>query len=62
MLTKDDEDLFIRLIRHANVLANNRKPIIVFVSSEGSVVPLLEETSGENHLFKTVEVLDVSDG
>ena len=43
-LLAEDEGLFIRLIRYTKTLANERKLIIVFVSSEGySVVPLFED-------------------
>ena len=61
LLAKWDEAVFARLLVHAKVLANNNILSIVFVSSEGSVLPLLKDSSGNNRSNKIVEVLDISD-
>ena len=50
----------ISLLDYAKVLANDKKLKIVLVSSGGSVMPLLEDTSGTNRSIKTIEVLDIS--
>ena len=46
---------------HAKVLANNNILSIVFVSSEGSVLPLLKDSSGNNRSTKIAQILDISD-
>lgn len=61
LLAKFNDTLFSRLLVHAKILANENKLSIVFVSSEGSVMPLLEDCSRANRSLKVVEVLDISD-
>lgn len=58
-LLAKDEDLFIRLMRHAKVLVNDWKLIIVSVSSEEPIVCLLEEGSEVNRSLKTIKVFDI---
>ena len=61
ILAKHDEKVFNRLLIHAKILANDNKLSIVFISSEGSVLPLLEDSSGSNCALKVLEILDISD-
>ena len=62
LFAKWDEAVFARLLIHAKVLANNLANnnilSIVFVSSEGSVLPLLKDSSGNNCFNKIAEILD----
>ena len=48
LLAAEDEDAFLRLVSYAKEFANNRLMHIVLVSSKGSVIPLLNKTSGIN--------------
>ena len=61
LLAKRNKMLFIDLVDRAKHLANSRTLKIIFVSSEGSVIPLVKATSSKSRLADTVEVLDVSD-
>ena len=55
-----DEDAFLRLVSYAKEFANNRLMHIILVSSEGSVIPLLNETSGINRSASLIEIGDIS--
>ena len=60
LLAKDDSDAFLRLIKMAKVYANNCILQIVFVSSEGEIMRLMEKTSSSTRATYVVEVVDVS--
>lgn len=49
------------MFAQAKVLANDCELVIVFVSSERSVVPVIQEMSGVNRCNKFFEVNDVDD-
>ena len=59
LLAKEDERSFIKLVDLAKRLANENRLRIIFVSSEGHVLSLLESTSS-NSRAEVVEVLDLS--
>ena len=61
LLTKYNRDLFVRILVQAKILANDGDLTTVFVSSEGAVVPLIQETSGVSRCNKFFEVGDVDD-
>ena len=61
LIAKHNERLFSSLITHAKVMANMNTLCIVFVSSEGSIMPLLKSASGVNRATKIVEVDDIPD-
>ena len=61
LIAKYDKQLFSSLITHAKIMANMNTLSIVFVSSEGSVMPLLKSVSGVNRATKIVEVNDIQD-
>ena len=50
LLTKHDPELFLWLISHANIFANQLIARFVFISSEGSIMPILKSTSAMNRL------------
>ena len=60
LLAKRNKTMFIDLIDRAKFLANSHSLRIVLVSSEGSVLPLVMETSSRSRLADTVEVVDIS--
>ena len=60
VLAKHDPNLFTTLITLAKVLANNNELKIVFISSEGTVMSLLEDLSATNRAI-IYEVGDVND-
>ena len=61
ILAKRDEAVFAELLVCAKVLANDNTLSIVFVSSDGSVLPLMKDSSENNRSNKIEEVLDISD-
>ena len=60
LLAKDDKKLCCRLITLAKILANNKKLKVVLVSSEGTIMPLLEMLSAANRAL-VYEVEDIDD-
>ena len=48
LLAKIDPEAFIQLICHGKILANELVARIVFISSEGSIMPILKSTSAMN--------------
>ena len=62
VLAKHDPPLFNRLLVHTKVLANAKDLSIIFVSSEGLVLSLLEDSSKANRALKVLEILDISEG
>ena len=61
LLAKNDEKIMKHLISHAKILSNEKILRIVLISSEGSVVPLLGDSSHMNRSAKLMEVGDISD-
>ena len=61
LLAKHEEVLLQRLISHAKRLANASVLCIVFVSSEGSILPLVQEMSVASRCAKIFEVTDIDD-
>lgn len=61
LLAKHNVVLFSRLITQAKIMANSSTLSIVFVSSEGSIMPLLKNSSGMNRSTKIFEVDDISE-
>ena len=61
LLAKYDKNLFVRVLIQAKILANNGDLTIVFVSSEGAVAPVIQETSVVTRCNKFFEIGDVDD-
>ena len=61
LIAKCNKQLLISLITHAKFMANMNTLSIVFVSSEGSIMPLLKSVPGVNRATKIVEVNDIPD-
>ena len=61
LLAKNDEKFTRHLISHAKILSNEKILRIVLISSEGSVIPLLGDSSHMNRSAKLMEVGDISD-
>jgi len=61
LVAKQNPLLFSSLITQAKIMANRNILSIVFISSEGSVMPLLKNASGMNRSTKIVEVDDIPD-
>lgn len=62
LLSKTEKDTFIRLLIPAKALANEGILTIVLVSSEGSVVPVIQEVSAVSICTRFFEIVDVNDG
>ena len=61
ILAKYQKDLFIHLIHRTKVLSNTTILNIVFVSSEGSILPVVQELSAVGRCSKLFEVTDIED-
>jgi len=61
MLAKHEKGLFIHLVAHAKRMANAGILRVVFVSSEGSILPIVQKLSGISRCSKIFEITDVSD-
>ena len=61
MLAKYQKDLFINLINRAKVLANDDIMNVVFVSSEGSILPVVQSLSAVGRCSKLFEIMDIQD-
>ena len=61
MLAKQEKELFIRLVSHAKRLANANTVLVVFVSSEGSILPIMKSLSAVNRSTKPFDITDITD-
>lgn len=61
LLAKTNHEAFVHLVDRAKYFCNSNMMRIILVSSEGSVLPLLEKTSSASRNTSIVEVLDVAD-
>ena len=61
VLCKFEMELFMHLLSQAKELANAELITIVFVSSEGSIVPLVQQSSTSTRSIKLFEVTDIPD-
>jgi len=61
LLAKYNKELFIELLIQAKALANEGMLTIVLVSSEGSVIPIVQKLSGVSRCNKFFEITDVKD-
>ena len=61
VLAKRKEDLFVQLVYEAKVLANAEILTVVFVSSEGSILPVVQRLSEVSRSSKVLEVADIED-
>ena len=61
LLAKENKDMFVNLVNRAKYLANMDILRLVFVSSEGNVIPLIESTSANTRGAPVIEVVDISD-
>ena len=61
LIAKHNERLFSSLVTHAKAMANMNTLFIDFVSSKGSIMPLLKSASGVNRATKIIEVDDIPD-
>lgn len=52
---------FVSLVDQAKSLSNSDLLKVIFVSSEGIVIPLLEFTSSKTRAATTVEIVDIMD-
>lgn len=59
LLASENEKVFLQLVSYAKEFANNRLVHIVMVSSEGSVMPILNKTSAMNRSACLIEVNDI---
>ena len=59
LVATKDETAFLDLVDRAKFFANSGIIKLVFVSSEGSVVPLLGKTSSTSRLAHVLEILDI---
>ena len=60
LVVKYDEKLFGALVTQAKGLSNRGTLRVVFVSSDGSVIPLLQKYAAINRMDTIKEVLDIS--
>ena len=60
VLSKCKEDLFMQLVYEAKVSANAEILIVVFISSEGSILPVVQRLS-EVRSSKVLEVADIEE-
>jgi len=60
LVVKYDEKLFGALVTQAKGLSNRGMLRVVFVSSDGSVIPLLQKYAAINRMDTIEEVLDIS--
>ena len=61
VLAKFEENVFLHILQHAKELANGEVLTIVFVSSEGSILPLIQKSSTFSRSVKMFEVADIND-
>ena len=61
VLAKFEKDLFIHVLQHAKELANDELLTIAFVSSEGSILPVVQKSSTLSRCVKMLEVTDIPD-
>lgn len=61
LLAKHERKLFEHLVSHAKRIANDGVLCVVLVSSEGSILPLIQELSAASRCAKVFEVTDIDD-
>ena len=61
VLCKFESSLFNHLLYQAKELANAEVMTIVFVSSEGSIVPILQQSSTSSRSSKIIKIADIPD-
>ena len=61
MVAKEYPSAFVRLVDRAKYLSNQQSLHIIFVSNEGSVMPLISSTSSKSRAADVLEIVDVSD-
>ena len=61
IVAKFDDTLFTKLVVLAKKYSNENQLQIVFVSSEGHIIPLMQKTSSSSRAMSIVEVMDVCD-
>ena len=61
LLGKNNPEAFIHLVDRAKYLANRDTLRLILVSSEGSILPLLQQTSSTTREARVVEVADIPD-
>ena len=61
LLAKYGKELFGHLVAHAKAVANANILTVVFVSSEGSILPIVSSLSGISRCSKVFEIIDISD-
>lgn len=61
LLAKHEKDLFVHLVAHAKRAANAGFLTVVFVSSEGSILPIVQKLSGVSRCSKIYEITDICD-
>lgn len=59
LLAENNPDVFLRLISHAKIFVNQLIARIIFISSEGSIMPILKSTSAMNRSMTLIEVGDI---
>ena len=59
VLAKFENELFVHILQQAKELANAKVLTIVFVSSEGSILPVVQRSSTLSRCVKLFEVTDV---
>ena len=62
LIAKKDSHMFIDLVDRAKHLANSCTLQVVFVSSEGHVLPLLDKTFSTTRKAPMIEILDITNG
>jgi len=60
-LAKFEQELFIHTLQQAKDLANAEVLTVVFVSSEGSILPVVQRSSTFSQSVKLFKVTDVQD-
>ena len=59
LLAKDYKQVFLKVVDRAKFLSNSRTLKVILVSSEGSVMPLIQKSSSRSRMAKIVEVVDI---
>ena len=61
LLAKEHPQVFVKLVDRAKYYASKGSLLIVFVSSEGHIVPLMSTTSSTTRKADVVEILDINE-
>ena len=59
LLAKDNKQVFLKIVDRAKFLSNSRTLKVILVSSEGSVMPLIQKSPSRSRMAKIVEVVDI---